>query len=84
MKIRNIVAWVALLAGALVIGYEWAPKSGKDLIAPDKRQPATEFTLRDANGAKVNLSDYKDKVPQCVRAWVLTRWDVDNNRMAFA
>jgi len=62
MKIRNIVAWATLLAGALVIGYEWAPKPGKDLIAPEKRQPATEFTLRDANGAKVNLSDYKDKV----------------------
>ena len=62
MKLRNIVAWVTLLAGALVIGYEWAPSSGRALIAPEKRQPATEFTLMDASGAKVSLSDYKDKV----------------------
>jgi len=62
MKLRNIIAWVVLLAGALVIAYEWAPKQGQDLIAPDKRLPAHEFTLKDANGAKVNLSDYRDKV----------------------
>ena len=62
MKIRTIVAWSALLVGALAITYTWAPSRGKEMIAPELRQPATEFTLKDASGATVNLSDYKDKV----------------------
>lgn len=62
MKARKILAWAALLVGALAITYTWAPRRGAELIAPDLRQPATEFTLMDAGGAKVNLSDYKDKV----------------------
>ena len=62
MKLRKMLAWTALLAGALVITYEWAPSRGRELIPPEQRQPATGFTLMDAGGAKVNLSDYKDKV----------------------
>lgn len=63
MALRKILAWSALIVGALAITYTYAPTSGKlDLIAPEKRQAATDFKLIDSNGKEVKLSDYKDKV----------------------
>jgi peroxiredoxin len=62
MTVRKILAWSVLAVGALAITYTWAPRRGQELLPVEKLQPATEFTLLDADGKKVNLSDYKGKV----------------------
>ncbi len=63
MGLKSIVAWSALIVGALTITYTYAPTSGKlQLIAAEKRAAATDFKLVDSNGKEVKLSDYKDKV----------------------
>jgi peroxiredoxin len=63
MKLRNTLAWGALMVGVLFITYNFAPRgSGIDMIQPEKRQPASDFKLVDSTGAEVKLSDYKDKV----------------------
>jgi cytochrome c biogenesis protein CcmG/thiol:disulfide interchange protein DsbE len=45
-----------------VISYTFAPGGSRELIPAEKRKPAVEFVLKDADGQTVNLSDYKDKV----------------------
>ena len=63
MTLRNTLPWIVLMAGALVITYEFAPTTGnKELIAPEKRAAAADFKLTDSAGQEVSLSDYKDKV----------------------
>lgn len=62
MQVRKAAAWTALLGAALVVTYTWAPKRGAPLTPPEQRPPAMEFTLEDARGEKVSLSDYRDKV----------------------
>jgi len=63
MALRNTLAWGALMIGALVITYTWAPSVGnKELIAPESRKDAVNFKLTDSTGQEVQLSDYKDKV----------------------
>jgi peroxiredoxin len=63
MALRTTLAWGALMIGALVITYTWAPTVGnKELIAPEKRTAAASFKLVDSTGQEVQLSDYKDKV----------------------
>jgi thiol-disulfide isomerase/thioredoxin len=59
---RNILSWGALMATALLIFYFFAPSRNRELIPVEQRQPAVHFTLKDASGKAVNLSDYKDKV----------------------
>jgi thiol-disulfide isomerase/thioredoxin len=60
--IRNILAWTALMATALLILYVFAPTRSREIIPAAQRKPAVNFTLKDASGQTVNLSDYKDKV----------------------
>ncbi|MEI9812813.1 MAG: TlpA disulfide reductase family protein [Acidobacteriota bacterium] len=63
MALRNSLAWGALIAGALVITYTWAPSSGeREPISVPQRKAAVDFKLTDSNGQDVKLSDYKDKV----------------------
>jgi peroxiredoxin len=63
MNVRNILPWLVLMAGALVITYTWAPGRGqRELIAPEKRAAAAEFQLQDSTGEAVKLSDYQGKV----------------------
>lgn len=62
MALRNTLAWGALMIGALVITYTWAPSGDKEPLPAEKRQPAVDFKLTDSNGKEVKLSDYKDKV----------------------
>jgi thiol-disulfide isomerase/thioredoxin len=63
VKLRKILAWSALIVGALAITYTYAPTSGKlEVIDPEKRVPAADFKLVDSGGAEVNLADYKGKV----------------------
>ncbi|MEP6960759.1 MAG: TlpA disulfide reductase family protein [Acidobacteriota bacterium] len=63
MALQHKLAWGVLIAGALVVSYEFAPSTAKvDLIEPAKRQAAVELKLKDVNGTEVKLSDYKDKV----------------------
>jgi cytochrome c biogenesis protein CcmG/thiol:disulfide interchange protein DsbE len=63
MALRNTIGWGLLLAATLVLTYTWAPRRGsRELLPPEKRTPAADFTLTDANGEAVKLSDYKDKV----------------------
>jgi peroxiredoxin len=47
-----------LLISGLMVGCSSAPKAAQHL----DRKPAANFTLTDANGAKVTLADYKGKV----------------------
>ena len=62
MKLRTVLAVAAVVIAALAITYTFAPNRGDELLPPEQRQPALAFTLKDANGDDVNLSDYKDKV----------------------
>ena len=62
MALHNTLAWGALMAGALVITYTFAPSQGRGLIAAEQRVPAADFKLTDQNGVEVSLSDYQDKV----------------------
>lgn len=63
MALRNTLAWGALMIGALVITYTWAPSVGnKELIPLEKREAAIDFKLTDSTGQQVQLSEYKDKV----------------------
>lgn len=62
MALRNTLAWGALMIGALVITYTWAPSGDREPVTAEKRTPAVDFKLLDSNGKEVKLSEYKDKV----------------------
>ena len=57
-QIARTLGTSLLLISGLVVGCSSAPKAQQHL----DRKPAANFTLSDASGAKVALSDYKGKV----------------------
>ncbi|HEY3938291.1 MAG TPA: TlpA disulfide reductase family protein [Bryobacteraceae bacterium] len=61
LTLRNYLALLALGALALFSSCSSSPASAQARIA-SSRKPAAEFTLKDANGASVKLSDYRGKV----------------------
>jgi peroxiredoxin len=62
MKLRNTLAWIALVIGALAITYTYAPSRRTVLVEASKRTVGPDFTLRDVQGKEVKLSDYKGKM----------------------
>ena len=62
MTLRQILACIAMVtafAAALAVSPAGAPAA---LMAPNLREAAADFALRDANDSIVKLSDYKGKV----------------------
>jgi len=57
-QIAHTLGTSLLLISGLVVGCSSAPKAQQHL----DRKPAANFTLADASGAKVALTDYKGKV----------------------
>jgi peroxiredoxin len=51
-----------LLVGILVITQPWSSTGQAELTAAKDRRTAPDFTLADAQGANIRLSDYKGKV----------------------
>lgn len=62
MSLKNIISIGILLAASLVITYSWAPQDGASLFPVAERIVAEDFTVTDAIGNKVSLSDYRGKV----------------------
>jgi peroxiredoxin len=64
MSLRTSLSLTALLAGGLVIAYNWSTRSGTPVTveAEKNRKAAPDFALKDIKGADVTLSDYKGKV----------------------
>ena len=58
-KILQSAVFVVLLAGLALIRYDWQPAR---VEAQSGRKPAAQFTLKDAKGKDVKLSDYRGKV----------------------
>ncbi len=62
MSIRNVVAWLGL-AGLLLCVDGCGSRLNEAHVREEKgRKGAPEFTLKDASGADVKLSDYRGKV----------------------
>ena len=62
MSLKSILSMGVLLAAMLVITYTWIPHGGADVIPVTQREVAQNFTLKDAIGNEVKLSDYRGKV----------------------
>ena len=64
MSLRTSLSLAALLAGGLVIAYNWSTRSGIPVtVEADKnRKAAPDFALKDMKGADLTLSDYRGKV----------------------
>ena len=61
MTIRGSLAFCAMLVGAFAITYSWSAGASA-ARAPESGTAAPNFTLRDANGADLKLSDFQGKV----------------------
>jgi len=58
-RILQSALFVILLAGLAFIRYDWQPAR---VEAKSERKPAAQFTLKDAKGKDVKLSDFRGKV----------------------